>query len=279
MIVKTSPCCLALLLIMLLLLAAESRGGENDAFQHMPAIAGTKNHDLHSEITGYDYHVLVRVPESYDASKPRRYPVVYLLDGGALFPMLAGYYKYLRLQESVPELIIVGISYGTDDWREGNHRGTDYTAPTDQREHWGGAGSFQRALQNEIIPLIEGSYRADSQKRIIFGQSLGGQFVLFTALSKPNLFWGHISSNPALHRNLELFLQPQANDERSQSHLFVARGSEDEAVYRVPGKEWMEHWNATPDKPWRFKATVIDGYGHFSIAPESFRRGLVWLFD
>jgi predicted alpha/beta superfamily hydrolase len=36
-------------------------------------------------------------------------------------------------------------------------------------------------------------------------QGLGGQFVLYTALTRPDLFWGHIASNPALHRNLPFY--------------------------------------------------------------------------
>ena len=263
---RTYP--LSLIVIVLLFVTTESSANENDALRHMQSIAHTNSHDLHSEITGYDYHVLVRLPAGYGESNTRRYPVIYLLDGGASYPMLAGYYNYLRLEKRV-----------TVDWREGNHRGTDYTAPTDQREHWGGAESFQGALQSEIVPLIEENYRADPGKRIIFGQSLGGQFVLYTAMTKPGLFWGHISSNPALHRNLGFFLQSQPAESHSKSQLFVARGSEDEKVYREPGKKWMDYWNPRPDKPWRFKATVIDGYGHFSIAPESFRQGLIWLFD
>jgi predicted alpha/beta superfamily hydrolase len=270
---------LALLILALLPLSNQTIAGDVDAIRHMQSIAGTKNHDLHSEKTGYDYHILVRLPDNYDESKSRRYPVIYLLDGGATFPMLAGYYNYLRFEEVVPEMIIVGISYGTDDWRQGNHRGTDYTAPTDQREHWGGAASFQEALELEILPLVEGTYSADVEKRVIFGQSLGGQFVLYTALTRPDLFWGHIASNPALHRNLDLFLEAHTSESSTRSMLFVARGSDDEAVYRRPGQAWMKHWDVSSVRPWTLKTTVIDGYGHFSLAPESFRQGLVWFFD
>jgi predicted alpha/beta superfamily hydrolase len=270
---------LALLILALLPLSNQTIAGDVDAIRQMQSIAGTKNHDLHSEKTGYDYHILVRLPENYDESESRRYPVIYLLDGGTTFPMLAAYYKYLRFEEVVPDMIVVGISYGTDDYRQGNHRSTDYTAPTDQREYWGGAASFQKALEQEILPLIEGTYHADVEKRMIFGQSIGGQFVLYTALTRPEMFWGHIASNPALHRNLDFYLEPHTKAGSTRSRLFVARGSEDEAVYRRPGQAWMKHWDGRSERPWTLKTAVIDGYGHFSLAPESFRQGLVWLFD
>ncbi len=248
----------ALLIVALFPISNQSTACDVDAFSHMQAIAGTRNHDLHSEKTGYDYHILVRLPDSYDESKSQRYPVIYLLDGGATFPMLAAYYNYLRFEEVVPDLIVVGISYGTYDWRQGNHRSTDFTAPTDQREHWGGATAFQAALDQEILPLIEETYRADVEKRMIFGQSLGGQFVLYTALTRPDLFWGHIASNPALNRNLDFYLEPHPKAGSTRSRLFVARGSEDEAVYRRPGQAWMKHWDGRSERPWMLKTTVIE---------------------
>jgi len=36
---------------------------------------------------------------------------------------------------------------------------------------------------------------------------------LFNALTKPDRFFGHIASDPALHRNLDYFLQWHGEDE------------------------------------------------------------------
>jgi len=41
----------------------------------------------------------------------------------------------------------------------------------------------------------------------------------------------------------------------------------------------MQHWSLLSVKPGKLQTATADGYGHFSIAPESFRRGLVWLFN
>ena len=261
----------------ILLLLANSVMSDELSVPAIQAIDGTRLHQLHSEETGFDYQMLVLLPVSYDESTDTAYPTMYLLDGGATFPMLAGYYRYLRFEDAMPEMIIVGLSYGTDDWREGNHRGTDYTAPTDQREHWGGAERFQRALRSEILPFIEGAYRSDPGKRNIFGQSLGGQFVLYTAMTQPELFHGHIASNPALHRNLELFLKPLRSSDEILSALFVASASGDDKIYRDPAMKWINHWSGQAATPWQLKAISVDGYGHFSLAPESFRRGVSWL--
>ena len=128
------------------------------------------------------------VPDEIDSVKT--YPTVYLLDGGITYPLLASYYKYLLLGEEVPELIIGGISYGTNDWQKGNQRSRDFTAKAADRSFWGGAPEFSEFLSSELFPFIENNYPSDSKQRIIFGQSLGGQFVLYAAQTKPEFYPG-----------------------------------------------------------------------------------------
>jgi predicted alpha/beta superfamily hydrolase len=195
--------------------------------------------------------------------------------------MLTAYYRYLNFGEEVPDSIIVGISYGGDTFEEGNYRSTDYTAPSAERDFWGGAEKFQQFLGSELLPIIESGYASDETRRIIFGQSIGGQFVLFTALTKPNLFWGHIASNPALHRNLDFFMEqhgaPDATRERSR--LFVADGTLDDARFREPATAWMRHWIDRAESPWALEVADLDGHSHMSAPPASFRQGMRWLFE
>ncbi len=173
--------------------------------QFMQGIGDARYHHIESEIVGRGYHIYVKLPDRYDEAVDTKYPTVYVLDGGALFPLFSAYYRYLNFGQEIPDSIIVGISYGTADFAEGNLRSTDYTAPSAERDYWGGAENFQSFLSDELFPVIEAGYRSDADQRIVFGQSIGGQFVLYTALTRPDLFWGHIASNPALHRNLPFF--------------------------------------------------------------------------
>ena len=236
---------------------------------------------MESETVGRDYHVFVMLPDGYQEHLAQTYPTVYVLDGGALFPLLVSYYQYLNFGEEIPDSIIVGISYGADSYEDGNYRSTDYTAESDEREYWGGASKFQDFLRNEMIPYVESNYRSRRDRRIIFGQSLGGQFVLFTALTKPDLFWGHIASNPALHRNLSFFLQDFESNMSSPvpSKLFVASGSEDNPEFRVPALAWIEHWSSKEVVPWELETMTLEGHSHMSAPPASFRQGMRWLFS
>ncbi|HKJ18983.1 MAG TPA: alpha/beta hydrolase-fold protein [Xanthomonadales bacterium] len=245
--------------------------------ESMQSIRDVQHHKLDSEILERPFHLLIKLPPGATDCSECRFPTVFLLDGGATFSTLAGYSNYLWHEEAVSEFILVGISYGGETFEEGNYRSTDYTAPSEEREYWGGAENFQRVLAEEILPVVSAKYPVDPAHRIIFGQSLGGQFILYTAMTQPGLFYGHISSNPALHRNLDFFLQDR--DGEGSTKLFVAVGSNDSPRFKPYSEQWIAHWQAKPDAPFELNAHELPGYGHFSILPESFRLGLMWLLD
>jgi len=246
----------------------------------LQGLGNTQHHVVESESLGRSYDVLVGLPDGYNESDGRSYPTVYILDGGELYPMLRAYHRYLRNGGEAPEMILVAISYGSSDFDNGNERGHDYTAPSDEREHYGGAQDFQTFLRGELISFMEASYRSNPKRRILFGQSLGGQFVLYSAQTRPTLFWGHIASNPALHRNLELFLTmtPDIPPDGAQSYLFVGGGSHDDRRFREPRSKWIEYWTAQEPKPWNLRVETLDGHTHSSAPPAVFRRGLKWIF-
>lgn len=251
-----------------------------DDLSHLQSVSGSRYHLLQSTSVGREFHIYVALPDGYESSGDRNYPVVYVLDGGALFPMLLGYYRYLRLAEEVPDAIVVGISYGNDNFNDGNYRSVDFTAPAAARDYWGGASTYQEMLESELLPLIEKTYQADAANRVIFGHSIGGQFVLYTALTRPGLFHGYIASNPALHRNLPFFLQRPGvrTTSSNNSRLFVGSGSKDDPQYREPAVKWMTHWSGRSDTPWQLEVATLDGHNHFSAPPAAFRGGLKWVF-
>lgn len=245
--------------------------------QYLQGLRDTDYEQVESVGLGRSFHVYTMLPESYEVDSERRYPTIYVLDGGVLFPLLAGYYRYLRFTNETREAIIVGISYGSDEFKEGNYRSTDFTAPSHEREYWGGAEDFQRFLQDELIPFIEKRYRSDAQRRIVYGQSLGGQFVLYSAQTKPDLFWGHIASNPALHRNLDYFLS-QSPKISTRSLLFASSATLDEEVFRTPFLSWAKRWGDAETKPWELNIMHLEGHTHVSAAPAAFRQGLSWMY-
>ncbi|MDH3622003.1 MAG: alpha/beta hydrolase-fold protein [Gammaproteobacteria bacterium] len=267
------------LFLALIILATSASASELDT-RFLQGLGGTHYLQVESEAVGRDFHIYIMLPDGYEQDAEQTYPTIYVLDGGLLFPLLVPYYGYLKFGQEVPDAILVGISYGTDSYEDGNHRSTDYTAPSEESEFWGGAGNFQTFLSDELMPLVETNFRSQADRRIIFGQSIAGQFVLYTALTEPKLFWGHIASNPALHRNLPFFLQEHAEGPASgeQSRLFVASASHDDERFRAPALKWIEHWSGKDETPWQLKTMTLEGHSHMSAPPASFRQGMRWLF-
>lgn len=232
---------------------------------------------IESKHVGRGYHLYVSLPDGYEESEDA-YPTLYVLDGGELFPLLASYHRYLSFGEALPEMIIVGISYGSDDFENGNFRSTDFTAPSTERDFWGGADRFRKFLDDELLPLIETDYRARSDQRIIYGHSIGGQFVLFAAQTDPGLFWGGIASNPALHRNLDFYLRPPKSGNEGRTLLFVGNATNDDPRFLEPRAQWTEYWENRKDKPWVLRVENLEGHTHMSAPPAAYLEGMRWLY-
>ena len=222
------------------------------------------------------YHIFTSLPPNYSEGD-NNYPVVYLLDGGLNFPLFSSYARLLAFMEEIPPVILVGISYGSQDWRQGNNRSNDYTTPIEGRDFWGGAAGFEHYLIKTLMPEINKRFRVDTTKQVLFGQSLGGQFALYTSLYGKSPFYGVIASNPALHRNLQDYLKP-ITERDHYSKVFVSLAEHDAKQFREPAQTWRKHWTkAAPSVP--LNIVDLPGHSHLSANPEAFRNGLIWLFN
>lgn len=171
--------------------------------------------------------VFIHLPDSYNQGS-KRYPVMFVLDGGDYFEPFAGIVKYLTLFEMIPEMIVVAIAHG-DRMLE-----FTYTKANEKTGNWpssGGAESFRKFLSDELIPFIDSSYRTHPF-RILVGHSLGGLFAVETLSRSPNLFQATIALSPSLYWNqfewlkkAEAFL---ARHDSLKHYLFISGEPKDE---------------------------------------------------
>lgn len=242
---------------------------------HLPALGGDYFR-IDSEETGRPYHIYVRYPEGYDPAADVRYPTVYLTDGDSLFPILAANHLFLHYDEQLPEALVVGIAYGGFD-PSVNRRNVDFQSPGDGVEK-PGAEAFQQFLRTELIPRIEADYRADSRRRVLFGQSRGGAYVLYSAVTDPDLFWGRIASNPSITPGIESLLELAAEATRTDLGVVVTSGTRDRPDLQAEAARWLDHWENQPARPWRLHRVRIEGGTHAANAPDAYRAGMLWLF-
>lgn len=245
--------------------------------EYLPALRGDY-FELASKEVGRSFHVYVSLPDSYARSSSAQYPVVYALDGDSLFPVLSTYHRFLEFDEAMPEVIVVGIAYGSFDPAI-NKRGYDFSAPAaDATPEQGGAPAFQSFLKTELIPEIERRHRADPNRRILIGQSRGGYMVLYSAFTDPDLFWGRIASNAAYDPGRELFFSRPEPGTRTDLGLVVTSGSRDRPPFRESALEWFKAWEQRSDAPWALNTTTIEGGTHAADITNSYRTGMLWLF-
>ncbi len=76
-------------------------------------IANTSNHTLNSKINGQNYQLKVSYPRNYAKSK-KQFPVLYVTDAETNFGAVSYIVQRLIKDQLIPEILVVGIAYGTD---------------------------------------------------------------------------------------------------------------------------------------------------------------------
>lgn len=235
---------------------------------------------------GPEYRVSVWAPSG--AQPPRGgYPVVYMLDGNAVFESLTRTASALPPGQSL-QAVVVGIGYDDAERFNVTARSYDYTPPSPGAEAprgsprdpdargWakpgGGADRFLGILQQRIQPLVERRYAVDASNRTLYGHSYGGLFALHVALRQPQAFQHYVAASPSIWWNGNFILQSLAHPAPAPASgvdVTVMAGSEaqgrdsepdsPEAVVRA--LQGMNHVRAD--------LRVFPGLGHGEMLPAS----------
>lgn len=161
-----------------------------------PILIG-QSYRLVSTETGVAHAINIYTPPGY-AEGNKRYPVVYLLDGGVDqdFHHITGLAQVGGTSWGpLQELIVVGIQ-SVDRRRE-------LTPPTKgpalRRDYptVGGSAAFRRYLLDQVKPFVEANYRTTADTSLM-GESLAGLFVVETLLTAPDSFARYIAISPSL---------------------------------------------------------------------------------
>jgi uncharacterized protein len=149
--------------------------------------------------------ILVYTPPSYSDTTytPKRYPVLYLLDGDAHFHSVTGLIQILGTGVNgtfvVPEMIVVAIP-NTNRTRDLTPTHTDRDPdgkPQPGLAASGGMANFLGFIQKELIPRIEQRYRT-APYRVFVGHSLGGITTIDALYTMPETFNAYVAIDPSL---------------------------------------------------------------------------------
>ena len=167
----------------------------------------------------------VYTPPSYRNAiyLPKKYPVLYLLDGDAHFHSVTGLLQFLSTGINgnyvIPEMIVIAVP-NTDRTRDltPTHTGRSFDGkPAPFLKTSGGMSNFFRFLKSELIPHVDSSYKT-STYRMLVGHSFGGNAVINALYSIPETFNGYIAIDPSLWYDNQLLLK-KAKDYFSKVNL------------------------------------------------------------
>ena len=240
---------------------------------------------IHSKIIDDDYYLYIKLPKNYEETN-NTYPVIYLLDGDIAFTMAWSTVRYLQYGKHLPEVIIVGIGYGSllsSD--EENMRERDYTiSELADRKNSGGGENFLNFLKTELIPYIDSEYRTNPKERVINGYSFGGLLVMYSFIKEHDLFSGYVAGSPYLSTDVEylqkLLIEKSEIMKNSKAKLFISYGElEDEKKYSKPINRIVEYLSEIQFDETNIQKRIFEGGSHFTCPSEAMVYGLKFLFE
>jgi predicted alpha/beta superfamily hydrolase len=247
--------------------------------EQAPADDGVQQRTLHSTVLREARGYFVHLPDNYDAHPTRRYPVIYVLDGHSQSAHTAGSAAVMARMGAFPESIVVGVPNTS-----GPGRNRDYTPPGMRQDGdaanspEGEADRFLDFLRRELIPAIEGEFRA-SRTRILAGYSRGGLFVVYALIADPGLFTAFHAHSPALWRDEAAMLRSLESYFRAHpslvGRLFLSLGSRENS--KMTGAfqgAIVVLRQAPPGLRWR--AIMTEGASHDDNAERSTPAALQW---
>jgi predicted alpha/beta superfamily hydrolase len=236
---------------------------------------------LRSEVLDQMRTVYVGLPSSYHQSR-RSYPVLYLLDANWHFPIVVAQARYLsecRASDIIaPEFIVVGI--------ENIDRDHDFT-PTHVPDYKGmsfptsgGATEFLQFLEQELIPLVDGTYRTVDH-RLLAGWSFGGLFTVYAMLERPDLFSAYIGISPSIWwQDDALVKKPFSRALDRPIRFAMTIGADEEGgMNYTAATNFAERFRQAPVDGLEVTFLEIDGAGHNQSLPLAYYRSLRALYS
>jgi predicted alpha/beta superfamily hydrolase len=174
------------------------------------------------EALGEARAVNIVLPIGYAEEPDKRWPVVYLLDGGQTQDLLmgAGLQRWNTIWGRSQNAILVGI-----ETRNRQRELLPTTSDPAERQRWPTAGesaAFRAWIAGTVKPLVEARTRHDGNAFLV-GESAAGHFVVETWASAPQMFTGYAAISPSLQWNFEaLSRKPLGDAKRPPLYLSLA---------------------------------------------------------
>jgi len=162
------------------------------------------DHNIYSAVLEEDRKIFIRLPKEYD--KKKSYPLIIKTDGNFNLSRWDESIAELSHKNEIEDTIVVAIP--NLFWFDSRNR--DLVPPYARKDVkiearpkmdnspsiFGKADLFLKFIETEVLPYVEHHYSVNDN-RVLSGFSAGGSFVLYTIVTKPELFTGYFAFSPA----------------------------------------------------------------------------------
>jgi predicted alpha/beta superfamily hydrolase len=288
---------LLILMTSLTLIGCSRPAPEQATEDHQPVtLKNTEVRNLHSSIVDADFEISVALPESYSTSSSE-YPAFYVTDSNFWYALVTQTNFLLRLNQEIPEMIVVGIGYPSENLMDlTGWRRRDFTPTRDPEQEaiWkesipgitefqsGGAPAFLQFIRDELKPFIASNYRVAESDSALMGDSLGGLFAFYVLFHQPDTFQRYLIGSPFLDYDDSVTFRFEeklaAEHEDLPAKVFMAAGGleGDELLSSMKEMETLLRSRQYPGLS--LETVVFEGENHFSVIPATTSRGLRTLF-
>jgi predicted alpha/beta superfamily hydrolase len=234
-----------------------------------------------SIVKGQEYELQILLPSGYKESN-KKYPVVFLMDSQWDFPLVKSIYGQQYYDGFIPEVIIVGITWGGANPNPDSLRARDYTPTKENRlVQSGGAGKFLDFMKQELFPFLDSNFRVDNNQRILMGCSLGGLFTLYSMFTHTDMFTGYVAASPAVAWDNNVLYKFEKEFSLHKTirpvRLYLTVGDVEKgnnAFKKISGFITNRHY---PNVYIRSK--ILENTGHSGTKSETYNRGLQFIFE
>ena len=234
-----------------------------------------------SVVAGQEYELHILLPGGYKNGS-RKYPVVYLMDSQWDFPLVKSLYGEHYFDGFIPELIIVGVTWGGINPNPDSLRARDYTPTKEARlPQSGGADNFLSFMKNELFPFIESNYKADNRNRTLMGCSLGGLITLYTLFTQPELFTGYAAASPAVGWDREVLYKYEKifAEKKLTNPIRVYMTIGDVERSRPAYERFSAQMTGRNYSSVSLTSKILENTGHSGTKGETFGRGMQYVFE
>ncbi len=247
-------------------------------------LSNTVQHIFPSKAVNDTFRIDVALPSSY-ATSSNAFPVLYLLDSDKSFGLAHDVLGWLTWAREMPQVIIVGVSYGGTTKQWWDKRSRDYLPTRDTSGIWGskwplagGGGAFKSFLKDELFRFIDQTYRTVSNDRAIVGISFGGLFATYVLFTDPSMFNRYVIVGPALlWDNKRAFAYESeffSKQKTISARVFTSVGAKDADDITQPWQQFNSIIASRKYKDLLWNEHTFPDETHLSVFPGALARGL-----